>query len=404
MPSTVTWSGYTWDVRQQGLSGPGPNYWSNLNVAISGTELVLTVQQQTGQWRSAEVDCQTHLGYGTYTWVVNTDLSTIDTYEVLGLFTYGDTPPHNNEIDIEAARWGNPGGPAGEWTVYQTTGGNATAPFNWSTHPPYTCRFKWEPGKVTYTITDGLGATLLSQIVTASVPAPGIEVPVINYWRFVEDENYANYIPPTGPKSIRIASFTYAPLSGGGSAPVADFTGSALTGTAPLGVTFTDASTNTPTSWLWNFGDGGTSTSQNPSHTYAAAGTYTVTLTATNATGSDTKTRTSYITVTAVGPPVTGSRVRITEAVMQPTPDYLQPVTGAQVQVNIHGAGAATVYRNETGTSTVANPLTTRNGRIEPPDEAGGDVWLDPGRYDLVVTYGAKSYLSTYEAVSGGIP
>ncbi len=81
-------------------------------------------------------------------------------------------------------------------------------------------------------------------------------------------------------------------------APVADFTGSPTSGTAPLSVSFTDQSTNNPTSWSWDFGDGGTSTAQNPSHTYNNAGTYTVTLTATNDCGSDDETKTDYITVT----------------------------------------------------------------------------------------------------------
>lgn len=50
---------------------------------------------------------------------------------------------------------------------------------------------------------------------------------------------------------------------------------------------FTDASTNTPTSWFWDFGDGNVSTQQNPTHTYLADGTYTVCLTATNVCGTD---------------------------------------------------------------------------------------------------------------------
>jgi PKD repeat protein len=64
-------------------------------------------------------------------------------------------------------------------------------------------------------------------------------------------------------------------------------------------VTFTDQSTNSPTSWSWNFGDGQTSTAQNPSHTYTTPATYTVSLTATNAGGGNTLTMTNYITVTA---------------------------------------------------------------------------------------------------------
>ncbi len=80
--------------------------------------------------------------------------------------------------------------------------------------------------------------------------------------------------------------------------PVADFSGSPTSGDAPLTVTFTDLSTNNPSSWSWDFGDGGTSTAQNPSYTYSAAGTYTVALTAGNCAGSNTVTKTDYITVT----------------------------------------------------------------------------------------------------------
>jgi PKD repeat protein len=83
--------------------------------------------------------------------------------------------------------------------------------------------------------------------------------------------------------------------------PVAQFSGTPTSGEAPLTVTFTDASTNNPTSWYWDFGDGGNSTDQNPVYEYTAVGTYTVTLTATNAYGSDDEVKTDYITVTEQG-------------------------------------------------------------------------------------------------------
>ncbi|GAB6286709.1 MAG: hypothetical protein STSR0009_29120 [Methanoregula sp.] len=79
--------------------------------------------------------------------------------------------------------------------------------------------------------------------------------------------------------------------------PIANFTASPTTGIAPLAVTFTDASTNTPTSWLWDFGDGSTSLEQNATHTYTTFGTYTVNLTVTNAAGSNITTKTGYISV-----------------------------------------------------------------------------------------------------------
>ncbi len=84
-----------------------------------------------------------------------------------------------------------------------------------------------------------------------------------------------------------------------GNPPVANFSGTPTSGNAPLSVTFTDSSTNSPTSWSWNFGDSSTSTAQNPSHSYTAAGKYTVALTATNRYGSNTKTQTNYIVVSA---------------------------------------------------------------------------------------------------------
>jgi beta propeller repeat protein len=83
-------------------------------------------------------------------------------------------------------------------------------------------------------------------------------------------------------------------------APVAAFFASLTSGNAPLKVTFTDKSTNSPTSWKWNFGDGTYSTTKNPAHTYNKAGKYTVSLTVKNAAGTNTKTMTNYITVKTV--------------------------------------------------------------------------------------------------------
>ncbi|MDT8357568.1 MAG: PKD domain-containing protein, partial [Methanomicrobiaceae archaeon] len=80
--------------------------------------------------------------------------------------------------------------------------------------------------------------------------------------------------------------------------PVAAFTADPVTGTAPLGVTFTDASTDA-SAWAWDFGDGAKSTAQNPAHTYTDAGTYTVSLTVTS---TDMLTDTATATVTALAP------------------------------------------------------------------------------------------------------
>ncbi|MBN8704005.1 MAG: PKD domain-containing protein, partial [Bacteroidetes bacterium] len=86
-------------------------------------------------------------------------------------------------------------------------------------------------------------------------------------------------------------------------APVAAFTVNSTT-LCPNGtVSFTDQSTNTPTSWSWVFQGGtpSTSTVQNPTISYSALGVYSVTLTATNGAGSDSEIKAGYITVTSSG-------------------------------------------------------------------------------------------------------
>jgi PKD repeat protein len=80
-------------------------------------------------------------------------------------------------------------------------------------------------------------------------------------------------------------------------APVADFTGSPTAGSAPLTVTFNDASSGTVTNWNWDFGDSSTTnlTTNSVVHTYAA-GTYGVTLIVTGPDGVGTNTKAGYIT------------------------------------------------------------------------------------------------------------
>lgn len=84
--------------------------------------------------------------------------------------------------------------------------------------------------------------------------------------------------------------------------PVADFSTSQTNINTGSSISFTDLSSNSPTSWSWTFQGGtpATSTAQNTTVQYNTAGTYTVTLTATNANGNNTKTKTAYITVTTL--------------------------------------------------------------------------------------------------------
>ena len=79
--------------------------------------------------------------------------------------------------------------------------------------------------------------------------------------------------------------------------PVANFSGTPLSGLAPLTVQFTDLTSGGSAFWAWKFGDGATNATQNPSHVYTTPGTYTVSLKSGNACGSDSVAKIAYITV-----------------------------------------------------------------------------------------------------------
>jgi PKD repeat protein len=101
------------------------------------------------------------------------------------------------------------------------------------------------------------------------------------------------------------------------SAPVAEFSANPTVIAAGASVSFTDLSTNNPTSWAWTFSGGTPASSvlQNPLVTYNTPGVYNVQLIATNGGGSNTMLKTAYITVTDPF----ASILMITEIMQNPT-------------------------------------------------------------------------------------
>ncbi|MFL9842866.1 LamG-like jellyroll fold domain-containing protein [Flavobacterium rhizosphaerae] len=88
----------------------------------------------------------------------------------------------------------------------------------------------------------------------------------------------------------------------GPQAPITDFVANQVTVSEGQTVTFTDLTTNNPTTWQWTFegGNPATSTEQNPTVTYQTAGTYDVTLVTENVAGNGEETKTDYIVVEEV--------------------------------------------------------------------------------------------------------
>lgn len=179
---------------------------------------------------------------------------------------------------------------------------------------------------------------------------------------------------------------TYTPAA---TPPVAAFSADVTEGTAPLTVTFTDSSTNDPTSWAWDIdNDGDTDyTTQNCEHTYTLAGTYSVKLTATNGDGSDDEVKTDYITVNAA-----------------PTPT---PTTSASATLSphVHYTTFPTPPAGYGVTTYPAEGVTCSAATLKCNIDTGSEVWFEygfsSGNYNYATTRQTCSAGNCTEEVSG---
>jgi gliding motility-associated-like protein len=151
--------------------------------------------------------------------------------------------------------------------------------------------------------------------------------------------------------------------------PVAAFSGTPLSGCAPVCVDFSDLSTVTNpasiSSWSWNFGDNSpASTTQNPNHCYTSAGLYTVMLTVSTSDGcTSTLTMPNYIDVF-------GNPVAAFTAGPQPT-TLLEPTISFMDQSTNASSWSWSFGDINNSTSTLQNPTFS---------------YQDPMCYDVLLT------------------
>nr|WP_319372975.1 leucine-rich repeat protein [uncultured Methanobacterium sp.] len=145
------------------------------------------------------------------------------------------------------------------------------------------------------------------------------------------------------------------------SAPVANFSTSAISGNTPLTVQFTDQSMSA-TAWAWDFNNDGTidSTLQNPTWIYDQVGTYTVKLTVSNpfGFGNDEELKTAYINVTPVradGFSYTGNGTSITII------GYTGSVVDVVIPGEIDGLPVTVIANNAFQGSTTLTSVTIPN-------------------------------------------
>lgn len=208
----VLFSGYEWTVKDSGTTkvGPGPNLFARSNVWLDAAgRLHLRVTKIRGRWTCAQVLNTTPLGFGTYTWVVDSPVDQFDPNVVLGLFTYGSDPAYSHrELDVEYSRWGNAADSTnGQFGVQPSdTPGNRVRITVASGAVPTTHGFTWAPDHVDFFSDRATPASL--HYAGANVPQPGDETARINVWLF-------RGAPPTDGRSVEVVvrSFTFTPLA-----------------------------------------------------------------------------------------------------------------------------------------------------------------------------------------------
>lgn len=148
-------------------------------------------------------------------------------------------------------------------------------------------------------------------------------------------------------------------------APVADFSATPTSGSTPLTVAFTDA-TSGATSWNWDFGDGRTSAERNPSHVYTAPGTYTVALTARGPGGTDVETKMGYVSV-ASPPPVAEFSAATRSGVAPLAVSFTDLSTGALTSWSWNfGDGGTSTEQNPSHTFTAPGTYTVALTTVGP--------------------------------------
>ncbi|HXX67093.1 MAG TPA: hypothetical protein VEK07_07925 [Polyangiaceae bacterium] len=234
-PSTISWSGFEWNVKSVTDVNPGPNDWSAANVFVDGNgDLHLAITNVGGTWYCAEVWTNVAFGFGTFQWQVETAVDQFDPNVVLGLFVYGPPalgPDGTHEFDIEYARFGSATGDNGWWTVFPNVEvtppllGQSDYSLSLGANPATTSRFTWSSTNVAFATMAGFqppGAStdlLDSWTYEPADPSEAISqspMPVhMNLWLYNGD-------PPTNGQGaeVVIQSFSFTPSLPSGSTMV----------------------------------------------------------------------------------------------------------------------------------------------------------------------------------------
>jgi hypothetical protein len=212
-PGHLRFSSYDWTVRQMGSDRYGTPHkyrMSNASVDAEG-HLHLRVARENDGWTCAEVALPVSLGYGRYDFVVSR-IEKLEPATVFDVFTWDQagTDQNRREMNTLLARWGDPNGMNGEFSVQPYYRPANTYRYSAPT-APLLLEMNWENGSVkfdTFRTKDARGVRegIAEHTFTADIPAPGFEPIHLNLCVF----DYGK-VRQTSNAEIVIESFHYLP-------------------------------------------------------------------------------------------------------------------------------------------------------------------------------------------------
>jgi len=227
-------------------------------------------------------------------------------YELTGFILYFHTATGSGNVTVKVWNANGPGGAPGTVLSQGTvaisaipTGGSGLL-LNLQTPIPITGNFF-----IGFDVPQTSGTSVA--LFTTAID----EVNTNTGWEQFSDNSWHSY-QSTSSYNIRLAHAVMAigcSTAPAVQTPVANFSGSPVTLPAGNTVSFTETSSNNPTSFAWtispttgiSYQNGTTAASANPVVRFNTAGQYTISLMASNSAGSDTHVKTNYITVTSGG-------------------------------------------------------------------------------------------------------
>ncbi|MGH0052220.1 MAG: family 16 glycosylhydrolase [Sphaerochaetaceae bacterium] len=196
-PREIAFGGLHWLTKSSLVpTSPGPNYFSGNpdSIWIDEWGLHLTIEEYDDRWWASEIYTRERVGYGTYTFTVETDIRAYDPHVVAGFFTWDTAPQeYNREIDIEFAAWGLEDGTKFQYVVQPYTDAERIVVFDPNLNGALTThRIIWTPQHVSFASYHG----------AVDPDVPESETMLINRWSYPQS-------PSEGSVRFRINLWLY---------------------------------------------------------------------------------------------------------------------------------------------------------------------------------------------------